>query len=853
MPAAVEPTNPSRWAERLRALPGQYPSDDRALLALVLGLAIVLLLTFVDHQAGEGDIVIGTVVLGPFVTALLGRPRDVIIVGAVALTAALVSAAWNDNFAEPAYLLRAAAVAFGAAVGAVAARTRGAVARDRARFAVLSALADVTEGRMTLEDTAGRVQDLLVPVIADAAVIDVVRRGTLHRLAVRASGPGAAALEAALRDDGAPGVGVPTPAARPAGGPDAGDDVLQAVEAVRHGVEQLRHLGARSGMVVPLVARGRPLGALSLVTAGSGRELGDSDREFIQVLSGRVALALDNAGLYAELTTIEAQLGAAMSGLAEAVTIQHAEGALVYANDAAARMLGFETARELLAAPVTRIVSRYDTFTEDGSPLEMDALPGRRVLAGERPEPLVVRIVDRESGEERWRVIKATPVGEGTGPARLVVNVLEDITEVKRAELTQRLLAEAGEALASSLDYERTLQQVADLAVPGLADWCAVSLPDGRGYLRSVAVAHRDPGKVAFAREVGDRYPTPMDAPRGAPQVLRDGRPEVVNDIPDDLIRASAIDEEHARLLLEVGMRAALVVPMTSGGEVIGTLALISAESGRTFRPEDVDLAGELARRAGTAVVNSRLYTERSHIARTLQRGLLPSALPDMPGWATATLYRPAGEENLVGGDFYDVLKVSGGWLAFVGDVAGRGPEAAALTALGRHTLRTAARLLPDPLDAVERLDEELLARRPLAMCTVAAVRLTAAAGAAEAEGEILCAGHPPPLLVEGGEVRERGRFGQVLGACPGGVRERERVVLRPGALLVLYTDGVVDTAARDGSRFGEDRLRAVLAEATSAQDAVDRIGAALLDFGAGGQPDDTAVLVLERRVPAPQ
>src|SRR5205085_12033278 len=141
-----------------------------------------------------------------------------------------------------------------------------------------------------------------------------------------------------------------------------------------------------------------------------------------------------------------------------------------------------------LATPVEDLVARFDTTLEDGSPLRMDDLPGRRVLAGREPVPLVTRTVERASGEESWRVTKASGVRDRGGNVTLVVNVIEDITEVKRAELSQRLLARAGQLLASSLDYEQTLQQVAELAVPQLADWCTVTIPDGHGLIRTVAV-----------------------------------------------------------------------------------------------------------------------------------------------------------------------------------------------------------------------------------------------------------------------------------------------------------------------------------------------------------------------------
>ena len=165
---------------------------------------------------------------------------------------------------------------------------------------------------------------------------------------------------------------------------------------------------------------------------------------------------------------------------------------------------------------------------------------------------------------------------------RLAVNVIEDVTEVKRAELAQRFLAEAGAVLASSLDYEQTLARIAELAVPRLADWCAVTLPDG-DRLRTVAVAHADPDKVRFARDYQQRYPTPLSAPTGAPQVLRDGVSQLINGITDEVLAAAIADPEQREAVRGLGMRAVMLVPMVAGGRAIGVISLVSAESGRSF------------------------------------------------------------------------------------------------------------------------------------------------------------------------------------------------------------------------------------------------------------------------------
>ncbi|HSD76951.1 MAG TPA: SpoIIE family protein phosphatase, partial [Solirubrobacteraceae bacterium] len=797
-------------------------------------------------------IISATVVIGPLITALFGSPRQTAAVAVAAIAACAVSGAWNDNFGTEDYVVRLLVVVSGAGFAIAGVRSRMQLAADRERFRLLSAAAAISDAPRSVAETVQALSGLLVPALADICVVDVVRDGVTERLAVAAHGPRAAEIERGLREraehaaaraGGSPGTAMAT--GRPQLIEDADARVVGAAAHDDGDLQFLRSLDGRSSVVVPLGARGRRIGSMALIVTGaSGRRYDARDLEFAKVLGGRVALALDNAGLFSAVESLEAQQMAALGSLAEAVTIQNRRGELVYANDAAARSLGFDSAARLRATPPREIADTFESFLEDGSPLRLEELPGRRVLAGEEAEPLLVRAVNRATGEERWRVVKATAVHDADGRPYLAVNVIEDVTDAKRAEIAQRFLARAGELLASSLDYEETLRQVARLAVPHLADWCGVSIPDDAGYLRSVAVAHVDPEKVRFAEEYDRRYPTRLGDPGGAARVIREGASQLVNDIPDELLEQSIDDPEQLAALRALGMRAVMIVPIVAAGDVIGTISFVSAESRRTFTQADLDLAEELGRRAGTAVENARLYTERSHIARTLQAGLLPGELPAIPGFALASLYRPAGQENVVGGDFYDAFETPSGWMLLIGDVTGRGAEAAALTAQARHTLRTAGALLGDARSTVERLNAALVDDGDLSICSVAVVVLERSEGRATAT--VLCAGHPQPLLVSGGRARAVGVCGPLVGAWPESRWATDTVTLEPGDLLVLYTDGVTDACGHD-ERFGERRLAVALADVRDAGAAVAAIQAELAAFEHGPQADDTAVVALQR------
>ena len=197
----------------------------------------------------------------------------------------------------------------------------------------------------------------------------------------------------------------------------------------------------------------------------------------------------------------------------------------------------------------------------------------------------------------------------------------EQALRESQAELTyardeMSFLAEAGSVLASSLDYETTLAIAARLAVPRIADWCAVDVIGTDGSLQRLEVAHRDPDKVERAREARRRYPPDPNDPHGIPHVLRTGRSEIYCELPQSLVEASARDEWHRRVLQDMGLRSAMIVPIVARGRTIGTISFALAESGRHYRSADLALAEELARLAAMAVDNARLYHDAEKAIR---------------------------------------------------------------------------------------------------------------------------------------------------------------------------------------------------------------------------------------------
>jgi PAS domain S-box-containing protein len=766
-----------------------------------VGLALFLLLltiVAVDLLTGRDMVLTTAYAIPVLVGALFLTPRQTAWFGVICLGTALGSGAVNDIWLTSDHLVRLAIVAVATVMAVVGARVGGRAASDISRLELLSGIGEAASGGTDLADAAERILDVLVPVVADGAYLDL------------------------LEQDGPP----------------------RRIASLRWDSVEPRQ---RRVLVVPVSLAGRDIGLLGVMRARPRQGFSRTDERLLKVITGRIALTIDNARLVDDIARSQRELNTTLAGLAEAITVHDVDGQTVYANAAAARLLGAASVDEVVAAKPGELAARFEMTHPDGRPVGIDEFPGRRLFAGDlSPAPLLTRSVERATGREYWLLTKATPVLDSEGRPRLAVNIIEDLTEETRAEQDQRLLAEAGEVLGLSLDLDETLSQIAALAVPRLADWCSVDLPGNDGIATLAAIAHADGSKTSLGRELRERYPVRLDEPEGLAAVLRGGPRFLQEDIAEESLAGYATDADHLELLRGVGFRHVLIVPMRIGAETIGALTFVISGPDRRFGEADIALAEELARRAGTAVLNARLFATRAEIAETLQRSLRPPGLPAIPGLELATLYRAAGEaSDDVGGDFYDFYPLPGGQLIVIGDVTGKGPAAAALTALARAVLEGVATHTGSPIDALRRFNELLLQRGELALCSVALLYLRATPGDAVL-AEVICAGHPPLLLVRGGAVEPLGAGGPLVGAFADAEWEAERVPLQQDDVLVLRTDGVAETVGSDG-RLGEERVLAALAGMSSgAPEAVDRIVRLVDRYRVGPQRDDTAIVAVE-------
>ncbi len=326
-------------------------------------------------------------------------------------------------------------------------------------------------------------------------------------------------------------------------------------------------------------------------------------------LMGVVLVFRDIAGRRATERDL-ARLAALVNSSEDAIISQTLEGIVLSWNPAAERLYGY-TADEMIGRPI-QTTYPPDRLGEYSSIIA-------RLKRGESVEHHdTVRVT--KSGRRIDVSISVSLVRDSSGAIVGVSKIARDITGRKRTEDAIRFLAEASDVLSSSLDYETTLQSVARLAVPRIADWCAVHIRTEDGSVRQLALAHVDPTKAAAAEELMRRYPQDLNARGGIRGVLRTGRPEIVPEIGDNTLAATARDIKHLKLLVDLGVKSYMAVPLLARGRILGVLTFVSGETERRYGPADLQLAQDLARRAALAVDNARLYRESQTLAEDLEQ-----------------------------------------------------------------------------------------------------------------------------------------------------------------------------------------------------------------------------------------
>jgi serine phosphatase RsbU (regulator of sigma subunit) len=648
----------------------------------------------------------------------------------------------------------------------------------------------------------------------------------------------------------------------------------------------------------PIRVRGRAVGAVSF-SLPAGRALDEADRSFLVALGERFGQALERARAYVsereerdrQSFLVEASR-LLTSSLDRDETLRELARLAVprVADWCAIDMLRPDGTVEMVAAEhIDPAKVRFaEQIRRSHPPRPEDPMGVSRVIRTGEPElvtnvqqghpdlPELVRKLDLRS----VMTVPLTVNGEAVGAARLAaaesgrrydeedLSLAVDLARIASAAITNArlyeaerlarraaeearrrltLLAEAGAAFASTLQYDSVLEILTNVATAKLADWCVVFLAGPEGRIERVASAHRDPVKSDLVREMAEtHFPEPDEDQSLVMRAIASGEPAFVPNVGNDFYDRVLSSPEQRALARRIGIRSLIVVPLLARGRSLGALVLVRSIEPQPFDDDDLQFALELSRRAALALDNSRLYGERDRVAATLQRSLLPPALPRIPGIEIGEVYRPAEEGIEVGGDFYDVFQTSpSDWTIVVGDVCGKGPAAAAMMGLSRYTIRTAAMSERRPSRILSVLNSAMLQQdEEQRFCTVCCGRLHTGLGRARLT--LSCGGHPLPFLHRAdGSLESVGNFGPLVGAFDDVDWHDVVVDLAPGDLCVFYTDGVTDDR-QDPGGFGEETLKRVIRSSSGldAQTVADRIVAEVV--GVLGSPrDDIAVLTL--------
>jgi PAS domain S-box-containing protein len=475
----------------------------------------------------------------------------------------------------------------------------------------------------------------------------------------------------------------------------------------------------------------------------------------------------------------------------------------------------------------------------------------------------------REDGDVRWIIQRGQVYRDADGDVEQVVGTVQDITARKEAEQEESRLLErerrareeaersrrrmgvmvaASQLLSSSLDYEETLERSTKLFVPGIADWCLLHLVEDRIFDQK-AGAHADPTRATLIEDLGNRRPN-GEVPGLVAEVFYTRRPSLFTEAPESDLEGLAYDAESLEIIRRLEPHSYMVVPLSVAGRAIGVLTLVSSDPDKTYDSEDLSQATGLANRCALALENARLYREQSYVTRTLQRGLLPQSLPQIPGVEVGVEYLSVGEDTEVGGDFYDLIDTHyDGWLCILGDVSGKGARAAVVTALIMYTLRAIALQGDRPSAMFAALNEAMIRHDTGSQfCTAICARLEPEdASGGRVKLTLARAGHPPPLLLREGSIEEVGEPGRAIGVFEDLGLDDYSTHLAPGDVLVLYTDGVIEARSPEGEFFGEERLRSLLCSCRDldAPATASRIREAVLEHKGGTPSDDVAILVL--------
>ena len=467
-----------------------------------------------------------------------------------------------------------------------------------------------------------------------------------------------------------------------------------------------------------------------------------------------------------------------------------------------------------------------------------------RVVRGERLETYETERIRADGA----RIAVSLTVSQIAAPMRGVIGasvVARDITAQTRRRRAQEFLVAASRLLDTSLDPAETARTIVATAVPELAAFCIVDFLREDGFLGDSVVAGSDPEAAAKLEELRRSKPLDPDGSHPVAQVLREGRPMIWPDLrAPEVIEQVAQSDEHRQLIDDAEYNSAAVVPLLARGRTIGALSFLHASRDLRFSESDLDFLGELGDRAAMALDNARLYRDRDRIAASLQSGLRPPFPAEVEGLDISVVFEAAGEGIEIGGDFYDVIPTEDGCWVLIGDVAGKGSDAAGVSVSVRHAVRGLIQVVDEPDEVLSRVNELLLDGDSLNdFATASLVRMRRDG---DAWRVVLCsAGHPPAIHLSPSGPAPLGG-GAILGGWADADVQRHELTLGEGHTLVLCTDGWHEAGPPKGHEGpAELAAKAHSLAAAGLEELTDGLCKDALARGGGVLRDDLVVLAL--------
>jgi PAS domain S-box-containing protein len=492
-----------------------------------------------------------------------------------------------------------------------------------------------------------------------------------------------------------------------------------------------------------------------------------------------------------------------------------ADGSIIGANPAAGEMLGVDAAR-VTSWPV---VPQGRAVREDGSPFPVEDLPVAVALrTGEVVAGVVVGVRHGRSGELRWVRVTAVPdARDDQGRPCRAYAIFTDLTEQRRTEQEQAelqasiraaraeadnagerlaFLMRAGALVAATRDRDELLDQIVKLVVPTLADSCVVFLPTADGTLLAGALGHTDPARALQLAGLRS-HPIAPNGPLLSQRAYTSGTTQLSRNATAEMPAWARAEPDAMSIVKLMRPLSAISTPLLAGKDPLGVIALYRGAGRPPFTETDVSVVEELGRRLAVGLANTDTFAREHAIAETLQRALLPDALPQIPGLDLAVRYLPATEGAAVGGDWYDAFPLADGRIGLViGDVAGHNIASASTMGQIRSLLRAYAIDGPDPGRALQRTNAAVARLLPDALASVVYAVLDPATG----DLAYANAGHPPPIITTNAGQTEYldDTAGVMLGACTTASFTTGHRRLPPGASLLCYTDGLIEVRRRD-------------------------------------------------------